>query len=127
MRKSGGKCYDLLFFGWWLGWLGGFFELGLCRMRPCVGVAQEVLSIKCQQEQGGPGPAKLHLLWCAPKAGDQEWEFSLVPVGYPGWSRAGLVLLMCGPIRLFVLSVSFAQPSLVKPPSSSVLVVTGAV
>lgn len=95
MRKSGGKCYDLLL----IGWLGEFFKQRLCRMRPCVGVGWEVLSIRCQPEQGGPGPANLQLLCHAPKGEPRVGVFP-VPADYPGWCHARLVLLTHGPIRL---------------------------
>lgn len=91
MRKSGGKCYDLLLSGWLIGWLGWLFRRGLCRMRPCVGGGQEVLRIRCQQEQGGPGPANLQLLWHSPKGGPRVGVSPLSQLVI----QAGLMLLWC--------------------------------
>lgn len=91
MRKSGGKCYDLLLFGSLLGWLRGFFKLGLCRMRPCVGVGQEVLSIRCQQEEGGPGPATSSSCGTLPRGGTKSGGFPLSQLII----QAGPMLIWC--------------------------------
>lgn len=89
-----------------------------------MGVGGEVLSLRCQQGQGGLDQATSSS-WGMFPSGEQEWELSPVPLDYPDaadvWPHPGqhpsAVLSLC----------SLSLPSLVKLPSSSVLVVTGAV